>query len=104
MNSPSATLSLPPIPPNVQDFAIEMGVGRYLNAVIDLARQAFPSSALDISLGQDAEDETHRYIAIDVEVGAKATEELLASQGIWSKGLGRVCPSPHAVYFVLGWR
>ena len=85
-------------------LAVEKGVGPYLNAVIDLARQAFPSSALCVSLGQDAEDEMHQYIALDVEVGGQAAEELLAGQRIWSAGISRVCPSRHAVCFVLGWR
>jgi hypothetical protein len=72
--------------------------------VIALSRQAFLSSALCVSLGQDAEDEMHQYIALDVEVGGQATEQLLAGQRIWSAGVTRVCPSRHAVYFVLGWR
>ena len=104
MNDSPVTSSWPPIPPEVEAFAAEKGVSRYLRAVIDLARQAFPSSALCVSLGQDAEDEMHQYIALDVEVGGRATEELLAGQGIWSAGISRVCPSRHAVYFVLGWR
>ena len=104
MNDSLVTLSWPAIPPEVQEFAAEKGVSPYLNAVIDLARRAFPSSALCVSLGQDAEDETHRYIALDVEVGGRATEELLAGQRTWSAGVGRVCPSRLAVYFVLGWR
>jgi hypothetical protein len=57
-----------------------------------------------VSLGQDAEDETHRYIALDVEAGGQAAEDLLAGQRRWSAGLGRVCPPRHAVHFVLGWR
>jgi hypothetical protein len=104
MNNSLVTLSRSTIPPQVQQFAVEKGVSRYLDAVIDLARHAFPSSALSISLGQDAEDETHQYIALDVEVSGQATEELLAGQRIWSAGISRVCPSRHAVYFVLGWR
>jgi hypothetical protein len=104
MNDSSATLFRPAIPPDVQEFAAEKEVSRYLNAVIDLARQAFPSSDLCVSLGQDAEDESHRYIALDVEVGGPTAEELLAGQRVWSAGVGRVCPSRHAVYFVLGWR
>ncbi len=94
----------PAIPPEVQLFAIDKEIDHYLNAVIDLARQAFPTSALCVSLGQDAEDETHRYIALDVEVGDQTTEELLIGQRTWSMGISRVCPSRHAVYFVLGWR
>ena len=104
MNDSVVSLSGPAIPPGVQEFAVEKGVSRYLNAVIDLARQAFPSSALCVSLGEDAEDERHQYIALDVEVGGQATEELLAGQRTWSAGIRRVCPSRHAVYFVLGWR
>lgn len=104
MNDSLVTLSRPAMPPEVQEFAVEKGVSRYLNAVVDLARQAFPSSALCVFLGQDAEDETHQYIVLDVEDGGLATEELLAGQRIWSAGIGRVCPSRYAVYFVLGWR
>jgi hypothetical protein len=104
MNDSSATLSSPAIPAEVREFAAENGVSRYLPAVIDLARQAFPSSALCVSVGQDAEDNLHRYIALDVEVGGLATEELLAEQRIWSAGMSQVCPARHAVFFVLGWR
>ncbi len=104
MSASIVTLSWSAIPPEVQEFAVAKGIDPYLNAVIDLARQAFPSSALHISLGQDAEDETHQYIALDVEASDRTTEELLAGQRTWSAGLSRVCPSRHAVYFVLGWR
>ena len=104
MNDALATRSGPVVPPEVRAFAAEKGVNRYLGAVIDLARQAFPSSALSVSLGRDAEDETHQYIALDVEAGGRTAEELLAGQRVWSGGIGRVCPSRQAVYFVLGWR
>ncbi len=104
MTAPTTTRPLPAIPPEVQAFAAEKGVSDYLSPVIDVARKAFPLSALAVSLGQDAEDETHRYIAIDIDAAGKTAEELLAGQRSWSAGLARVCPSPHAVYFVLGWR
>ena len=104
MNDSLVTLSPPAIPPEVQQFAVQKGVSRYLSAVIDQARQAFPSSTLCVSLAQDAEDEMHQYIALDVAVGRQGTEELLAGQRLWSAGISRVCPSRHAVYFVLGWR
>lgn len=104
MNDSLVISSRPAIPAEVQQFAVEKGVSRYLNVAIDLARQAFPSSALRVSLGQDAEDEMHQYIALDVEVSGQAAEELLAGQRIWSAGIQRVCPSRYAVYFVLGWQ
>ena len=75
-------LSSADIPPEVQEFAIEKGVSRYMDAVLDLARQAFPSSALCVSLGQDAEDEVHQYIALDAQVSGQTTEALLAGQRI----------------------
>jgi hypothetical protein len=104
MTAPAMTMPVSPIPPEVRTFAIEKGVSLYLDAVIALARRAFPSSLPQISLGRDAEDETHQYIALDVEVGGKEVDELLAGQRVWSAGLSGVCPSRHAVYFVLGWR
>ena len=104
MNDTLVALPRSDIPPEVQEFALQKGVSHYLNAAIDLARQAFPTSALCVSLGQDAEDEGHQYIALDVDVGDRATEELLAGQRTWSTGIARVCPSRHSVYFVLGWR
>jgi len=104
MNNSLVTLSEPAVPPEVQEFAAANGASPYLTAVIDLARQAFPASALVVSLGQDAEDERHQYIALDVDVGSLTTDELLAGQHLWSAGIRRVCPSRHAVYFVLGWR
>jgi hypothetical protein len=103
MNS-LGTLAWPAIPPEVQAFAAEKAVRPYLNAVIELARQAFPSSTLCVSVGQDAEDERHKYIALDVEVGGLTAEQLLAGQRVWSARVSRVCSSRHAVYFVLGWR
>lgn len=104
MNDTLVASPRPLIPPEVQVFAVDKGISHYLNAVIDLARQAFPTSALGVSLGQDAEDESHQYIALDVEVGDLVSEELLAAQRSWSTGIGRVCPSRYAVYFVLGWQ
>jgi hypothetical protein len=104
MNDSTATLPLPAIPPDVRAFAAQRKLSPYINAVIDLARQAFPVSALDVSVGRDAEDETREYIAIEVDVGGRGTEELLAGQRAWSAGLARVCPPHQAVYFVLGWR
>ena len=104
MNDSIVTLPSPAIPTEVREFAAAKGVSHYLPAVVDLARQAFPASAVRVSLGQDAEDARHRYIALDVDVAGQPTEKLLAGQRTWSAGIGRVCPSRHAVYFVLGWR
>jgi hypothetical protein len=104
MNDTLVPTLAPTVSPEVRKFAAEKGVDRYLGAVLDLAQQAFPASGLAVSLGQDAEDEAHQYIALDIEAGDRTAEELLAGQRVWSRGIGRVCPSRHAVYFVLGWR
>lgn len=100
----SATLAGSALSSEVQEFAVEKGGARYLDAVIDLARHSFPTSTLSVSLEQDAEDETHQYIAFDIATSNQTTEELLAGQRNWSAGLGRICPARDAVYFVLGWR
>lgn len=92
------------VPQVVQDFADEKGFGPYLNAVIELAERAFPASNLCLSLGQDAEDGDHQYVAVDIDAGDRTVDELLAGQRIWSAEISRVCPSRYAVYFALGWR
>jgi hypothetical protein len=92
------------VPSDVRAFAAEKEIDCYLAAVGELAQRAFPSSGLAVSLGQDAEDDSHRYIALDVDAGDLTADELLAGQRVWSEGIGRVCPPPRAVHFVLGWR
>ncbi len=104
MNGPLLQLPKQAMLPAVQDFAVAKGINRYLSTVLELAQQAFPSSTLAVSLGQDAEDDSHQYIAIDIEAGSLTAEELLAGQRIWSTELAGICPSRLAVYFVLGWR
>jgi hypothetical protein len=104
MADQTVALPFPVVPPEVLVFATERGIDRYVPAAIDLARQAFPSSAPVVYLGEDAEDATHRYIALDVEVSGISPEDLLAAQSKWSAGLSQVCPSRYAVYFVLAWR
>lgn len=104
MNGSLRTMDRTAIPPEVQEFAAAKEIGRCLIAAIELARRASPSSALCVSLGQDAEDETYQYVALDIEATGLTAEELSAGQRAWSAGVGRVCPSRDAVYFLLGWR
>jgi hypothetical protein len=92
------------VPPDVQEFAREKGVSQYLPPLIQLVRRAFPASTLAVSLGRDAEDETHQYIALDVDASGLDSAQLLAGQRSWSEGVSQLCPSARAVYFVLGWR
>jgi hypothetical protein len=104
MKSTMADISGLAFSKEVREFAAVSGIDKYLESVVDLAQQAFPGSEVSVSVGQDAEDQSHRYVALDVQVGELTTEELLASQHTWSSGLGKICPPRHAVAFVLGWR
>lgn len=104
MNETLTPKPAPVVQREVRAFAAEKGIDRYLGPVIELARRAFPASGIVVSLGQDAEAESHEYIALDVEAGELTAGELLAGQRVWSEGIARVCPSRNVVYFVLGWR
>jgi|SRR3954468_18150221 len=99
-----AQLPSPAVPPEVLAFASQKGIRDHLPAVLALTRRVFPTSALAVSVDADAEEESHRYVALDVEVGALDVDELLAAQRAWSAELLAICPSREAVYFVLGWR
>ena len=104
MNGSLAAIPRPAIPPEVRDFAVSQGVGNYLEPVIAVAQQAFPNARMFVSLGQDAEDDSHRYVAIDIDTSGYGSDELLAGQRAWSAGVARVCSSQAAIHFVLGWR
>jgi hypothetical protein len=98
------TMPVPAVPPEVVAFAVQQGITQYLPAVLDLTRRTFVSCPLVVSVGHDAEDDSHRYVALDVEVRALNVEQLLAAQMAWSAGIFDVCPSRYAVHFVLGWQ
>jgi hypothetical protein len=104
MRVQTAALSTLTIPQEVREFAAAQGIDGYLPMVVDLATRAFPSSALILSVDEDAEDQRHRYVALDVQAGALDADRLLAGQRVWSEGVLRVCPSRYASYFVLGWQ
>jgi hypothetical protein len=99
MTNGSMVAILPVIPPEVEQFAAVKGLNGYLNAVIDLAGRAFPSCGLSLTLGQDAEDETHRYIAIDVDAGAKRSKSCWPGSESGPRNSGAF--APHAKPFIL---
>lgn len=94
----------PAVASNVSAFAAERGISEVLPAIVDMTRDVFADRSLTISLGRDADEEPHRYIALDVAVSDMEVDELLEAQRAWSAGLLARCTSPQAVYFVLGWQ
>src|SRR5207249_800437 len=72
MSDASATLSGPAVPPEVREFDAQKGVNRYLGAVIDFARQAFPSSALSLS---PRADRAHQYLVFRLSNCGEPTVE-----------------------------
>ena len=98
------TQSLPLVPPVVRAFAEERGIAEYVPPIVEMTREVFPAGSVSISVGEDAELDSHKYIALDVKIDGLSTEQLLAAHQAWSAGLSSVCPSELGVYFVLGWR
>jgi hypothetical protein len=96
--------SVPSAPPEVVAFAAQQGVAQFLPSVVEFTRRVFRSCPLSISIGQDAEDETHRYVALDVNVTSLDPDQLMAAQLAWSANIFSVCPAPYTVHFVLGWQ
>ena len=102
MSDALVTLSEPVVPLEVREFAAAAGADHYLGAVIELARRAFPSSSLAVSLGQHAEDETHPHIALDVPAAHPPADELLPAHRVCSAGLARPSPPHPSLHFLLG--
>ena len=98
------TPSLPLVPPVVRAFAEERGIAEYVPPVVEMTREVFPAGLVSISVGEDAELESHKYIALDVKIDGLSTEQLLAAHQAWSTSLSSICSSELGVYFVLGWQ
>ena len=68
MMTPTTTLPLPVVPPEVEAFAAEKGVGEYLPRVLEFVRRLFPHAPLVVELYEDPEIHELKTIRIEVQV------------------------------------
>jgi hypothetical protein len=83
--TPAPTIAgLPPIPPEVQKFAEEVGAAPYLPGVLAMTRRIYPQGELSVILIEDPEIEDYRHIAFEVDVTDWTSERMLALWNRWS--------------------
>ena len=105
MSSPTTTLPLPDVSPDVQAFAEKEGVAPYLPAVVAMTRRIFPTWPIKVFLEDDPEIANDWHIILEVQVPEEATADtLVAAHDKWIGETAQVCPSTHICLFRLGMR
>src|SRR5271165_3554936 len=105
-DSPMSTLTTPTTawqwPPDVVDFAKKNKVDTYLDPLLNLLRDIFPTArSWQVLLKQDPEIRDDSHIVFDVRIAAPDVPDFLAAQRRWYEESFRICPAPLAFLFCL---
>jgi DNA-binding transcriptional LysR family regulator len=92
---------LPPIPPEVREFAEKVGAAPYLPDVLAMTRRLYPEGDLSVILIEDPEIEDYLHVGFHVDVRDWAAEQMLDLWNRWSSEIIRHCPMTHTPYFLL---
>src|SRR5947209_8648807 len=90
------------ISPEVQTFAAEQGVTNYIPAIMNMTRQIFSNSTVQVVLEDDPEIADDRHITLEVSVRHMDVSQALQAEYRWHEGLFAHCPAPLAPVFRLG--
>ena|SRR5713226_1784430 len=91
----------PTVPAEVLAFAREQGVEQYLPALIELARQVYPSATrFDIFTEDDPEIANDRHIVFELDVPINV-EQALEADRRWHRGVFGIVPAPLVCVFRL---
>ena len=103
--TPTVTPPAPSVfPQDVLAFATARGVIEYLTPLLELARQCFPGSRVNVLLADDAETAGLRWVAFEVDATGRDADELFDGQQRWTEAFVRTCPPAVRESFVLGMR
>jgi hypothetical protein len=103
MSSPTTTLPLPDVSPDVQAFAEKEGVAAYLPAVVAMTRRIFPTWPIKVFLEDDPEIANDWHIVLEVEVpDGVDVDRIVEADWQWSREIFEHCPSTHVCVFRLG--
>lgn len=92
---------LPPIPPEVQNFAEAVGAAPYLPGVLAMTLRAFPPERVSVILLEDPEIEDYRHVAFDIDVTGWSAEQMLQAGTRWTAEIIDHCPPTHTICFTL---
>jgi hypothetical protein len=89
----------PTISPEVLAFARQQGVEQYLTALIELARQVYPSATrFEVFTEDDPEIANDRHIVFLLDVPFTLDQALEADRR-WGEGLFHIVPAPLVCVF-----
>jgi hypothetical protein len=88
--------------PEVLAFAKEQNVAQYLEPLLEVTRQLFPTTqSLKVYVDQDPEIRDLRSIVFEPHVPDKDLPSFVEAVHSWHRGLRRFCPAPLACVFSL---
>ncbi len=91
----------PVIAPEVISFAREQGVEKYLQELVEWARQVYPSATrFDVFTEGDPEIANDRHIVFELDVPL-TVEEALEADRRWHRGVFQIVPAPLVCVFRL---
>ena len=99
--TPTATLPMPELSPEVLAFAAEKGVAEYLPGVAAMVRRSFPHQRIDVLVKDDPELSYNRQIHFEVEDQGLSEEEAYKGYNRWSSEIGDCCPNTHTHVFTI---
>src|SRR5262249_32513404 len=103
MSSPTTSLPLPDVSPDVQAFAEKEGVAPYLPAVLEMTRRIFPNRPMKGFLEGDPEIANDWHIILEVQMPTDSgVDELDATHHRWNHEIFQHCPSRYVCIFRLG--
>ncbi len=91
----------PLIPPEVRQFAEEVGAAPYLPGVLAMTLRIFPPERVSVILLEDPEIEDYRHVAFDIDVTDWTAEQMLQTGTRWTAEIIDHCPPTHTIYFTL---
>ena len=103
MPSPTTSLPLPYVSPDVQAFAEKEGVDPYLPAVLEMTQRIFPHRPMKVFLEGDPEIADDWHIILEIQIPTDSGEdELVATHRRWNYEIFQHCPSRYVCVFRLG--
>jgi hypothetical protein len=99
--TPTTSLPLPTVPPEVEAFAAENGVSECLPKALELARRLFPTEPITVQVYEDHEIRDLKKILIEVWVPLDTdfVKTYGPSYHDWGLEIFKVCPATHVHLF-----
>ena len=99
--TPTETLTVSDLAPEVLAFAAEKDVTEYLPGLVDLVHRVYPGRKHRVVLDVDPELCNVKTVLFEVDVGEMDADRMCYAHDEWVAGLRHCCPRTHVSAFGL---